>query len=78
MSAGPESPEAPWPLGNGVRLLHRDVNGVVALAKPAGVLSHPNVAGDEVRRSSSRDTRWMRSAMSGRNSLVSRRASYGC
>ncbi|MFM8337933.1 MAG: RluA family pseudouridine synthase [Opitutaceae bacterium] len=49
MSAGLESPEAPWPLGSGVRLLHRDPNGVVALAKPAGVLSHPNVAGDEVR-----------------------------
>lgn len=49
MSAAPNSPEAPWPLGNGVRLLNRDANGVVALAKPAGVLSHPNVAGDEVR-----------------------------
>lgn len=49
MSAGLESTEVRWPLGSGVRLLHRDSNGVVALAKPAGVLSHPNVAGDEVR-----------------------------
>ena len=26
-----------------------DANGLLAFAKPAGVLSHPNVAGDEVR-----------------------------
>lgn len=49
MNADVDSPVVPWPLGSGVRLLERDANGVVALAKPAGVLSHPNVAGDEAR-----------------------------
>ena len=37
------------PLGPGVQLLERDPNGMVALAKPAGVLSHPNEPGDEPR-----------------------------
>jgi 23S rRNA pseudouridine955/2504/2580 synthase len=37
------------PLGNGVKVLTRDACGVAALAKPAGVLSHPNVAGDAPR-----------------------------
>lgn len=37
------------PLGRGVVLLHRDANGLVAFAKPAGTLSHPNEAGDERR-----------------------------
>jgi 23S rRNA-/tRNA-specific pseudouridylate synthase len=36
-------------LGEGVKLLARDANGVLAFAKPAGVLSHPNIPGDEVR-----------------------------
>ncbi len=37
------------PFGRGVRLLHRDANGVAALDKPAGVLSHPNSPRDEAR-----------------------------
>jgi len=37
------------PLGRGVQLLERDRNGLVALAKPAGILSHPNEPGDESR-----------------------------
>lgn len=37
------------PLGRGVELLVRDDNGLAALAKPAGVLSHPNEPGDEPR-----------------------------
>lgn len=37
------------PLGREVRLIARDENGVVALAKPAGVLSHPNTPQDEAR-----------------------------
>ena len=31
------------PLGTGVTLLHRDANGLAALSKPEGVLSHPNM-----------------------------------
>ncbi len=37
------------PLGPGVELLVRDANGLVALNKPAGVLSHPNETGDRTR-----------------------------
>jgi tRNA pseudouridine65 synthase len=37
------------PLGRGVDPLHCDPNGLVALAKPAGVLSHPNEAGERSR-----------------------------
>ncbi|MCX6950594.1 MAG: pseudouridine synthase [Verrucomicrobia bacterium] len=37
------------PLGREVKLLAHDANGVAALGKPAGVLSHPNEAGDEPR-----------------------------
>lgn len=37
------------PLGRGVTLIARDENGLAALAKPAGVLSHPNEPGDERR-----------------------------
>jgi tRNA pseudouridine65 synthase len=40
---------AALPLGNGVTVLARDAGGVAALSKPAGVLSHPNVAGDAPR-----------------------------
>ncbi len=45
-------PETLWdelPLGRGVTLLNRDVNGVAALCKPAGVLSHPNERADHPR-----------------------------
>jgi 23S rRNA-/tRNA-specific pseudouridylate synthase len=36
-------------LGPGVTRLHADANGVVGLAKPAGVLSHPNEPKDQAR-----------------------------
>jgi len=45
--------DAAWwsalPLGRGVELVAHDVNGVAALCKPAGLLSHPNAKGDEAR-----------------------------
>lgn len=37
------------PLGPGVEFLTEDANGLFALAKPEGVLSHPNRAGEEDR-----------------------------
>jgi tRNA pseudouridine65 synthase len=37
------------PLGSGVKLLAHDANGLAAFNKPAGVLSHPNVTGEEHR-----------------------------
>lgn len=37
------------PLGRGVRVLARDQNGLLALIKPTGVLSHPNAASDMPR-----------------------------
>jgi tRNA pseudouridine65 synthase len=37
------------PLGHGVAVLQHDANGVAALAKPAGTLSHPNRSGEEGR-----------------------------
>jgi tRNA pseudouridine65 synthase len=37
------------PLGRDVTLIARDENGLAALNKPAGVLSHPNQRGDEAR-----------------------------
>lgn len=37
------------PLGRGVSLLARDAQGLAAFNKPAGILSHPNEAGDEPR-----------------------------
>ncbi len=37
------------PLGEGVRMLHRDANGLAAFDKPSGVLSHPNESQDEAR-----------------------------
>ncbi len=40
---------AALPLGKGVMLLARDSNGLAALSKPAGILSHPNAAGDQSR-----------------------------
>jgi tRNA pseudouridine65 synthase len=33
------------PLGKGVRVLKQDANGLIALYKPAGILSHPNSGG---------------------------------
>jgi tRNA pseudouridine65 synthase len=44
-----ESFWAALPLGRGVTLLVHDTNGVAALSKPAGVLSHPNETVDEPR-----------------------------
>lgn len=49
MSALGENFWTELPLGRGVQLLARDANGVAALGKPSGVLSHPNEGGDEVR-----------------------------
>lgn len=49
MNAGAESIWAAAPLGRGVELLVRDANGLAALSKPAGVLSHPNEARDQPR-----------------------------
>lgn len=37
------------PLGPGTDVLLKDLNGVVALGKPDGVLSHPNTPADEKR-----------------------------
>ena len=37
------------PTGPGVAVLFHDANGMGALAKPEGVLSHPNEPGDEAR-----------------------------
>lgn len=36
-------------MGRGVEIITRDANGLIALAKPAGVLSHPNTREDESR-----------------------------
>jgi len=45
----PESYWATLPLGRGVTILARDANGVAALSKPVGVLSHPNSNKEEAR-----------------------------
>ncbi|KXU33981.1 hypothetical protein AXK12_08055 [Cephaloticoccus capnophilus] len=49
----PPNIDATWwrrlPLGRGVELIAHDANGVAALYKPTGLLSHPNAAGDEAR-----------------------------
>lgn len=37
------------PLGRDVSVINVDTNGLAALAKPAGVLSHPNARGEENR-----------------------------
>lgn len=37
------------PLGEGVRELNRDANGLAAFDKPSGILSHPNGSEDEAR-----------------------------
>lgn len=49
MSRVGESFWAALPLGRGVELLAHDPNGLAALAKPAGVLSHPNSSADQPR-----------------------------
>lgn len=49
MSETPASAASAWPLGRKVAVITRDPNGLVALSKPAGVMSHPNEAGDEPR-----------------------------
>lgn len=49
MSAPAANFWATLPFGRGVELLVHDGNGLAALAKPAGVLSHPNERGDEPR-----------------------------
>jgi tRNA pseudouridine65 synthase len=49
VSAAAETFWATLPLGRGVTVLEHDRNGVAALAKPAGVLSHPNERGEEPR-----------------------------
>jgi len=51
-AAVPKFDAAWWaglPLGRGVALIAHDANGLAALSKPAGLLSHPNAAGDEAR-----------------------------
>ncbi len=50
MSAIPSSFWKTLPLGDGVVVLGHDSNGLGALAKPAGVLSHPNEDGKERTR----------------------------
>lgn len=37
------------PLGREVKVLAHDANGLAALAKPAGLLSHPNTRGEEAK-----------------------------
>ena len=49
MSAPAENFWKSLPLGTGVTVLTHDANGLAALSKPAGVLSHPNVTEDEPR-----------------------------
>jgi tRNA pseudouridine65 synthase len=49
VNAPPQKFWAALPLGRGVELLAHDPHGVVALAKPAGTLSHPNEKSDEPR-----------------------------
>ena len=47
MSVAGASFWAGLPLGNEVKVLVHDVNGLAALDKPAGVLSHPNQKSDQ-------------------------------
>jgi tRNA pseudouridine65 synthase len=49
MSTASEGFWSDIPFGPGVRTVHVDSNGLAALDKPEGVLSHPNAAGDESR-----------------------------
>ncbi|GAB5562856.1 MAG: tRNA pseudouridine(65) synthase TruC [Synoicihabitans sp.] len=51
MNAHPQrSVDGDLPLGKGVVLVREDPNGVIALSKPSGILSHPNTT-DDVSRS---------------------------
>jgi 23S rRNA pseudouridine955/2504/2580 synthase len=47
------APDPAWwsglPLGRDVSVLTTDANGLAAFSKPAGILSHPNAAGEEAR-----------------------------
>ena len=49
MSAQPDALWSAVPLGPGVRRVALDANGLAALDKPEGVLSHPNGPRDEAR-----------------------------
>ncbi|MBC8040634.1 MAG: RNA pseudouridine synthase [Opitutaceae bacterium] len=49
MSAIPSKFWEQLPLGNGVTLLTHDANGLAALSKPEGVLSHPNMESEVPR-----------------------------
>ena len=49
MNALPPNFWTSLPLGPNVEMLDHDANGVAALAKPAGILSHPNMRGEEPR-----------------------------
>lgn len=49
MSAAAEHGSSSAPLGRGVEIIECDPNGVLALSKPAGVLSHPNEGKDHPR-----------------------------
>jgi 23S rRNA-/tRNA-specific pseudouridylate synthase len=49
MSALPSKFWEQLPLGTGVTLLSHDVNGLAALSKPEGVLSHPNMESEVPR-----------------------------
>lgn len=40
---------AALPLGRGVEVVARDAQGLIAFAKPAGLLSHPNTAAEQPR-----------------------------
>ncbi len=47
----PPSPHPPLPLGPGVAVLAHHPDGLIALDKPSGILTHPNDRPDETARS---------------------------
>lgn len=49
MSASPQEWFRQLPWGNGVEIIKLDPHGLAALAKPAGVLSHPNTSREQNR-----------------------------
>ena len=49
MSETSPSTAPAWPLGRNVAVIARDPNGLLALNKPAGVMSHPNEPADQPR-----------------------------
>lgn len=49
MTTPPEAFASLAPLGRDVQVICEDAAGMIALSKPAGVLSHPNHTGQEVR-----------------------------